>query len=348
MKKILTASLVAMMAVSAANADIASTNYVTKSIDALNGAEAVDGAASGSYVVSVSQSKGVVKPTVVKFIDDEKNIVENEKNAPTAGAVADYVEGKLGALTTGSGSLGDRVDVLEKTLSDEGGLLDQVEALDENKQDELGASNVKTNGTTGVITSITATDGVVTATKAQIGTADIADNAGIKKTQLESSVQTSLGKADTAVQNFNSLVSSSTGSGTVVKGVSQTAGKVAVTMGQIATADIADNAGIKKTQLESSVQTSLEKADSAVQSVTSGSTNGTIDVDGEDVAVTGLGSAAYTASTAYATSAQGTKIDSIADATKLAAGQGDGTYTLTMTVTNNQPTYKWEMINRGN
>ena len=41
------------------------------------------------------------------------------------------------------------------------------------------------------------------------------------------------------------------------------------------------------------------KADTAVQSVSTGSANGTIAVDGEDVAVKGLGSAAYTASTAY-------------------------------------------------
>ena len=40
--------------------------------------------------------------------------------------------------------------------------------------------------------------------------------------------------------------------------------------------------------------------DTGVMSVTTGSTNGTISVDGSDVAVYGLGSAAYTASTAYA------------------------------------------------
>jgi len=46
-----------------------------------------------------------------------------------------------------------------------------------------------------------------------------------------------------------------------------------------------------------------------VKSVTTGSTNGTISVDGSDVAVYGLGSAAYTASTAYATAAQGALAD---------------------------------------
>ena len=57
--------------------------------------------------------------------------------------------------------------------------------------------------------------------------------------------------------------------------------------------------GIPATDLASAVQTSLGKADSAVQSVAEGATNGTIAVDGTDVAVHGLGSAAYTASTAY-------------------------------------------------
>ncbi|MBR3148312.1 MAG: hypothetical protein IKF41_03150 [Alphaproteobacteria bacterium] len=66
---------------------------------------------------------------------------------------------------------------------------------------------------------------------------------------------------------------------------------------------------VAKTALASGVQTSLDLADSAVQSVVEGTANGTIAVDGTDVAVHGLGSAAYTASNAYATAAQGTKAD---------------------------------------
>ena len=45
--------------------------------------------------------------------------------------------------------------------------------------------------------------------------------------------------------------------------------------------------------------------------ITTGSANGTIAVGGEDVAVKGLGSAAYTETTAYATAAQGTKADQV-------------------------------------
>lgn len=45
--------------------------------------------------------------------------------------------------------------------------------------------------------------------------------------------------------------------------------------------------------------------------ITTGSANGTIAVGGTDVAVKGLGSAAYTETTAYATAAQGTKADQV-------------------------------------
>nr|DAG32962.1 MAG TPA: hyaluronidase [Caudoviricetes sp.] len=77
--------------------------------------------------------------------------------------------------------------------------------------------------------------------------------------------------------------------------------------------------GIPKTDLASAVQTSLGKADTALQShqtveLDSGTKNGTLKltVGGtatDNIAVKGLGSAAYTASTAYATAAQGEKAD---------------------------------------
>lgn len=55
------------------------------------------------------------------------------------------------------------------------------------------------------------------------------------------------------------------------------------------------NGGIAKTKLATAVQTSLGKADSALQAanIASGKTNGTIAVKGTDVAVTGLKDAAY-------------------------------------------------------
>lgn len=77
------------------------------------------------------------------------------------------------------------------------------------------------------------------------------------------------------------------------------------------------------------------KADSAIQSVSllGGTADGTVQltVDGnaQSAAVTGLGSAAYTDSTEYATAAQGGKADSALQSVSLAAGSANGTLQLT-------------------
>lgn len=83
-----------------------------------------------------------------------------------------------------------------------------------------------------------------------------------------------------------------------------------VVAGSIGTVELADNAittvkiadgNVTKTKLAVDVQTSLGKADSALQpsSIVSGVENGTIAVNGTDIKVTGLGSAAYTNADAY-------------------------------------------------
>ena len=64
------------------------------------------------------------------------------------------------------------------------------------------------------------------------------------------------------------------------------------------TATISDNS-ITSSKLSSAVRDLLSSAATAVQNITEGSTNGTISVDGTDVSVHGLGTAAYTNSTAY-------------------------------------------------
>nr|DAT89085.1 MAG TPA: hypothetical protein [Caudoviricetes sp.] len=64
------------------------------------------------------------------------------------------------------------------------------------------------------------------------------------------------------------------------------------------TATITDGT-VTEAKLHADVKAKLAKAVSAVQEVKAGTTNGTIAVDGAEVAVTGLKSAAYTESTAY-------------------------------------------------
>lgn len=59
--------------------------------------------------------------------------------------------------------------------------------------------------------------------------------------------------------------------------------------------------------------------------IAEGATNGTISVDGEDVAVHGLKSAAFTESTAYATAAQGALADSALQKADITTGSANGT-----------------------
>lgn len=75
---------------------------------------------------------------------------------------------------------------------------------------------------------------------------------------------------------------------------------VAVSEDHKVTATITDGS-ITKAKLEAGVQTSLNKADSALQKtdIVTGSANGTISVGGSDVEVKGLGSAAYKEASAF-------------------------------------------------
>lgn len=85
--------------------------------------------------------------------------------------------------------------------------------------------------------------------------------------------------------------------------------------------EVTDGIDERVKELEATKETvasALQAAD-----ITTGSANGTIAVKGTDVAVKGLGSAAYTETSAYATAAQGELADSAVQA--VVAGSADGT-----------------------
>ena len=86
------------------------------------------------------------------------------------------------------------------------------------------------------------------------------------------------------------------------------------------TASITDGT-ITEAKLVSAIRSKLAAAATAIQSVTEGSANGTISVDGTDVSVHGLGSAAYTASTAY---------DAAGSAAAIVGLDGDTASTMTL------------------
>jgi hypothetical protein len=149
--------------------------------------------------------------------------------------------------------------------------------------------------------------------------------------------------ADNVIENVTELlnyVSGVDGSKTLSEAIAQIAenkGKIETLNGSNTTAgsvakQVKDAIDSEVNRANAAYATAAQgaKADSAVQTVVTGTTNGTIKVDGTDVAVKGLGSAAYTESTAYATSAQGGKADS---ALQSISKGTDGTY-VTTTVTN--------------
>lgn len=77
---------------------------------------------------------------------------------------------------------------------------------------------------------------------------------------------------------------------------------------------VAGDAQVTKAKLGTDVQASIDKADSAIQSVATGKTDGTVAVDGTDVLVAGLKSAAYAETTAFdAAGVADTKVKELAD-----------------------------------
>ena len=94
-----------------------------------------------------------------------------------------------------------------------------------------------------------------------------------------------------------------------------------IVAGSIGTTEIADSAvvtskiadaNVTRVKLHTDVTTSLDKADSAVQSITTGTENGTVSVDGTNVPVKGLGTAAYQPTSAF--DASGAAAQALADA----------------------------------
>lgn len=129
---------------------------------------------------------------------------------------------------------------------------------------------------------------------------------------------------------FNVYKSGSAAEDMVVIGVDESTGKI--------TATITDGAVTKK-KLHADVQASLNKADSAVQEILEGATDGTVKVDGTDVSVHGLKSAAYQESTAF--DAAG---DASAMGQKLYGGVIPEADPITLTALNNKVTagHEWK------
>ena len=168
MKKLLTVSVLAIMAVSTANAEIASTQYVNTQTGA-----GVDGKIvyTGQNYITSDNLKGATEQLDAAI----KGVADNVGNTNVADQISAAIEG----ATIGQ----DQVSGLGDTL--------------DGKQDLLDSTNVVTDGTGNVITEISAVDGVVTATKGMaLGT--LATQNTVTQAQVDGLTTALAGKADSA------------------------------------------------------------------------------------------------------------------------------------------------------
>lgn len=205
--------------------------------------------ATGNGIQSITKtgSSGLVDTYTIQYTDGTSSAftVTNGKDGSTdihwgdlQGSIADQADlqaalnSKQGKLTAGTNITIDANNVISAAGGSGGGAVDSV------------------NGKTGVVV-LTASD---------LG-AYVKPTNGIPKTDLASAVRTSLDKADTALQSAP------------VTSVNSKTGAVSLTASDLG-AYTKPGTGIPKSDLASSVQTSLEKADTALQSAPVNSVNG--------------------------------------------------------------------------
>lgn len=179
----------------------------------------------------------------------------SDANKPISTAVQAALDTKQGTLTAGANIYIDANNVISASGSG-GGAVDSV------------------NGKTGIVILDAEDVGALpdTTTASDLG-AYVKPSGGIPKTDLASAVQTSLDKADTALQTAP-VTSVNTKTGAVVLSASDVG---AYTL---------PSGGIPKSDLSSAVQTSLDKADTALQSAPVTSVNsktGAVSLSASDV-----------------------------------------------------------------
>ena len=229
--------------------------------------------ATGNGIQSITKTGtvGLVDTYTILFTDGSSSTftVTNGKDGSTdihwgdlQGSIADQADlqaalnDKQGKLTAGTNITIDANNVISAAGGSGGGAVDSV------------------NGKTGVVVLDADDVGALpdTTTASDLG-AYVKPSSGIPKTDLASAVQTSLGKADTALQSAP------------VTSVNSKTGAVSLTASDLG-AYTKPGTGIPKSDLASSVQTSLEKADTALQAAPVNSVNGktgTVSLTASDV-----------------------------------------------------------------
>lgn len=206
---------------------------------------------SGTRYTKIASDLALGETSSTAYAGDKGKAVRDDLNTHVAdnsrhitSAERTTWNGKQDKLTAGTNITIDENNVISATGGSGGGAVDSV------------------NGKTGVVVLDADDVGALpTGTRASDIGGYVKPTNGIPKTDLASAVQTSLGKADTALQSAP------------VTSVNSKTGAVSLTASDLG-AYTKPGTGIPKSDLASSVQTSLEKADTALQSAPVNSVNG--------------------------------------------------------------------------
>ncbi len=240
MKKIFMASLVAMMAVTTANAYIASTEYTDATFVAKEGFDDLVGGttqvtANKSAIEAINNSdvmqSGVKAATVAQVATNKTDIEGVKSDIQALGNVKQIKSDKDYQMGNKDGEW--------TTMTD-----DQIAALNSGVTDltvtqvaDLQVNKVNKNQTVANANKAMVTDGKGDVVPGLITELMISGNA-VKLDNLHTEVKAVLGDGVNAMQAIEGMNSETTGAGPIVKSVTQTEGKVTVGLGYIETADI--------------------------------------------------------------------------------------------------------------
>ncbi|MDO4423199.1 MAG: hypothetical protein Q4C08_00165 [Pseudomonadota bacterium] len=331
MKKILTASLVAMMAVTAANADIASTQYVNKKLtgDAENGTLSFTGAAAQQ--TTLQGAVNAIADSLSQNLGEGGNVSQQIESAiqgltgdVTGSGVVTDISQTNGKVTAKLGKIGDaqvdaisqsKITDLTKDLGDrqlvdnivpESGIAAEANKVDTKYPSVNAAYAIAADATRSLTTGLGSLQGAVGANDTNTFKTNMANTAYLKQSGTAVAAVKAL---DGVIEGIETDLTNQKDAKVEGSFAAQIAG-LQVRIGEVAGGDLTagsvegtaiKNGTITETQLNNTVNASLDLADSALQKadIATGTTNGTIKVEDTEVAVAGLGTAAYKADTAF-------------------------------------------------
>ena len=284
-------------------------SQITNAINALD----VD-AVAGDYVASISQADGKIVPVMGTFNFEEAGAAEAAANAALAEAKT-YAEGQASAAqaaaiadAAGKYQVAGNYEEAGAAAAVQGNL--DTEVLRAKAAEEANAAAIAAEKARMDAFMLSAEVGEAAVdTLKEIQSYITSD--GTAAAKMTEDIATAQATADAAQGEVDALEG-------VVAGVKATAEAAAtktelseakqeitgiITENERVVSEALTDLNTRTAELEgkkATIESALQAAD-----IVSGSANGTISVKGSDIAVTGLGSAAYTEASAYATAAQG-------------------------------------------